>query len=85
MIFRSLWPDIETPNVSVCDAVLGGAQRFGDKQAVIESETGQALTYRGIIEGSERVAAGLARAGLQPGQPLALALPNCLEFVLAWF
>lgn len=27
----------------------------------------------------------LASAGLRPDQPLALVLPNCIEFVLAWY
>lgn len=85
MIFRSPWPDIELPQISVCDSVLGSARRLGDKPAVIEAETGRTLSYQQLVEQSERVAAGLASAGFQPGQPLALVLPNCIEFVLAWY
>ena len=85
MIFRSPWPDIEPSTLSLYKAVLGGAGRFGDKAAIIEGETGRVLTYRELIAGSERVAAGLAHAGLAPGQPVAVVLPNCIEFVLAWY
>ena len=85
MIFRSPWPDIESPAISVCDAVLGKALKFGKKPAVIEDETGRTLTYRQLVQCAERVAAGLTCAGLQPGQPIALVLPNSIEFVLAWY
>jgi len=83
MIFRSPWPDIETSSGSISDAVLGAARRFGDKPAIIEGETGRTLTYSEFVRGTERVAAGLVAAGLKPGEPLALALPNCIKFVLA--
>jgi acyl-CoA synthetase (AMP-forming)/AMP-acid ligase II len=85
MIFRSPWPDIQLPSGSVCDAVLGAAKRYGNKVAVIQGETGQTLSYAELIRGAQRVAAGLACAGLKSGQALALALPNSIEFVLAWF
>lgn len=85
MIFRSPWPDIEVPSCSVCDAVLGTASQLADKPAVIEGDTGRTLTYQQLIDGANRVAAGLARAGLQPRQPLAVILPNCIDFALAWF
>ncbi len=85
MIFRSPWPDIEPPCGSVCDAMLGRVREFGKKPAVIEGETGRTLTYLQLVHDAERVAAGLACAGLQPGQPVALVLPNSIEFVLAWY
>jgi non-ribosomal peptide synthetase component E (peptide arylation enzyme) len=56
MIFRSPWPDIESPSGTVCDAVLSAARQYGNKTAVIEGETGQALTYVQLIQGAERVA-----------------------------
>ena len=39
MIFRSPSPDIELPQLSVCDKVLAAAKQFGDKPAIIEGET----------------------------------------------
>jgi acyl-CoA synthetase (AMP-forming)/AMP-acid ligase II len=85
MVFRSPWPDIELPSCSICDAILGAAEPLGDKPAVIEGETGRTLTYRQLIDGANRVAAGLSRAGLHPRQPLAVTLPNCIDFALAWY
>lgn len=85
MLFRSPWPDIELPSCSICDVISGVAHRYADKHAVVESETGRTLTYGQLIEGVDRVAAGLSQAGLEPGQPLAIALANCIDFLLAWF
>ena len=46
MIFRSPSPDIELPQLSVCDKVLAAAKQFGDKPAIIEGETGRTLSGR---------------------------------------
>ncbi len=85
MIFRSPWPNIEVPPASLCDVIFGGANQYGDKPALIDGETGLTVTYRQLVENAERVAAGLAGAGLRPGQAVALALPNSIEFALAWY
>jgi acyl-CoA synthetase (AMP-forming)/AMP-acid ligase II len=85
MIFGSPWPPLQHSSASVGDTVLGAARQFGDKPVLIEGESGRTLTYHQLIQGAERVAAGLARAGLEPGQPLALALPNSIDFALAFF
>ena len=85
MIFRSPLPPLRHASATIGDAVLGAARQFGDKPALIEGETGRTLTYRQLVDGAERVAAGLARAGLKPGQPLAVALPNSIDFALAFF
>ena len=85
MIFGSRWPPLQHAPASVGDAVLYAARQFGDKSALIEGETGRTLTYRQLVDGAERVAAGLAHAGLKPGQPLALSLPNSIDFALAFF
>jgi len=85
MIFQSPWPPLDLPPCSICDVVLAGARQLGDKPAVIEGDTGRTLSYRQLVEGADRVAASLSRAGLGPRQPLAIALPNSIDFVLAWF
>ncbi len=85
MIFQSPWPPLDLPPCSICDVVLAGARQLGDKPAVIEGDTGRTLSYRQLVEGADRVAASLSRAGLGTRQPLAIALPNSIDFVLAWF
>src|SRR5215472_7833074 len=85
MIFHSPWPNIELPAASLCEFLFGGANQYGDKPALIDGETGQTFTYRQVVQSAGRVAAGLAGAGLRPGQAVALALPNSIEFSLAWY
>ncbi len=45
----------------------------------------RSLTYTELNEGSERVATGLRRAGIEPGERVAALLPNGPAFALAWF
>src|SRR5882757_6402767 len=85
MLFQSPGQLPGQPLCSICEVVLAGASKFGNKPAVIEGETGRTLTYQQLGEGADRVAACFARDGLKPRQPLAVVLPNSIDFVLAWF
>ena len=66
--------------------------------AVILSETAHAtpdkpvavfdggrLTYRELDQASDRLAATLAATGIQPGDPVALQLPNLPQFLISYF
>lgn len=44
--------------------------------------TGRTLTYWQLEQNSKRLAVSLLKAGLKPGQVLAVVLPNCPEFVV---
>lgn len=57
-------------------------QRFGDKPWLIAG-TNQ-YTYRDIDELSNRLARGIAKSGLEPGQPILLMLPDVVDFVVSW-
>jgi long-chain acyl-CoA synthetase len=46
---------------------------------------GGQLTYRELDALSDRLAAGLELAGLRPGDPVALQLPNIPQFLIAYF
>lgn len=46
---------------------------------------GAATTYRQLDEQSGLFAAGIARAGLKPGQVIAIQLPNVPQFLTAYF
>ena len=47
--------------------------------------TGGQLTYRELDVASDRLAASLAAAGLGPGDPVALQLPNIPQFLISYF
>ncbi len=46
---------------------------------------GKRLSYAAIKEGSDRLAASLQRLGVQPGDRVALLLPNSPQFVIAYY
>jgi len=84
VIFRSPYPDVTVPDVSVHRFVLARAAELGDKPALIDGPCGRTLTYGQLGAGVERVAAGLAARGFRKGDVLGLFMPNCPEFALAF-
>ncbi|WP_212832641.1 AMP-binding protein [Catellatospora sp. TT07R-123] len=80
MPFRSPMADVEIPQVSVTELVLGGATARGDHPALIDGRTGQTMTYAQLAHSVDRLAAGLAAAGLRPGHVLAVFSPNSLLY-----
>src|SRR5436309_1013432 len=67
VIFRSPYPDVPVPDVSVHRFVLARAAELGDKPALIDGPCGRTLTYGQLGAGVERVAAGLAARGFRKG------------------
>ncbi|MGK6317080.1 class I adenylate-forming enzyme family protein [Neorhizobium sp. DT-125] len=59
------------------------ARRFGEKTALIAS--GVRLTYADLDAQSDRLAAGLVRAGIRPGDRVLTVLDNGHEAVLSFF
>jgi len=46
---------------------------------------GDTLTYRQVAEYTDRIASALLKLGVHPGERLGICMPNCPEFVLAYF
>ncbi|MFC7243916.1 AMP-binding protein [Catellatospora aurea] len=80
MPFSSPMADVEIPEVSVPQLVIGPAAARGDHPALVDGRTGQTLTYAQLAHMVDRLAAGLAGAGLRPGDVLALFSPNTLLY-----
>lgn len=80
MPFSSPLADVDIPEVSVPELVIGPAAARGDHPALIDGRTGQTLTYAQLAHMVDRLAAGLAGAGLRPGDVLALFSPNTLLY-----
>src|SRR5271170_5130037 len=69
----------------VHDLIFESCSRFPHKTAIIdsscdESSLNRRFTYAQYAELVERLARGLAAAGLKPEEVLAIYLPNCWEF-----
>ena len=83
MIFRSTYPDIDIPDVSLPAFVLAGATALGSKPALIDGPTGRTLTYADLATSVRQVAANLARRGFRKGDVFAIYSPNVLEYAVA--
>lgn len=84
MIFRSHFPDVEIPDVSLTEFVLGGAAVRAERPALIDGVSGRVLTYAQLAGAVRAAAAGLAQRGFVKGDVLALFSPNLPEYVVAF-
>ena len=84
MIFKSPYPDIEIPDVSVASFILEHAQRFGAQPALIDGRTGHSLTYDQLVAAVDRTAAGLCARGFRKGDVFAIHCSNAPEYAVAF-
>jgi long-chain acyl-CoA synthetase len=71
---------------TVCDALAATAERFGELPAYSDGDgmdPWQTISWAQTRERALALAAGFTELGLQPGDKVALMLPNRLEHVLA--
>jgi long-chain acyl-CoA synthetase len=73
---------------TLCDQLLATAGAFGDRPAYSDRADGdsgpwQTITWQQTREQALQLAAGFAALGLEPGERVALMLPNRVEHVLA--
>ncbi|HEX8859626.1 MAG TPA: 4-coumarate--CoA ligase family protein [Actinomycetes bacterium] len=73
------------PDVPLHELVLGAAEGYGDKPALIDGPSGRTLTYTQLVEAVRRVAAGLAERGFRKGDAFAIWLPNTPEYAVAFY
>jgi acyl-CoA synthetase (AMP-forming)/AMP-acid ligase II len=73
-------------NVNVADIVLKRARDLGDRTALVVPRPGGAdghaevISFRGLAERIDELAAGLAREGLRPGDRMLLVAPVSVDF-----
>jgi len=83
VIFRSTYPDVDIPDVSLPAFVLAGAAALGNKPALIDGPTGRTLSYGDLARSVRQAAANLARRGFRKGDVFAIYSPNVLEYAVA--
>jgi acyl-CoA synthetase (AMP-forming)/AMP-acid ligase II len=83
-IIRCQFPDVDIPEVSLTEFVLGTAAARGDKPAFIDGPTGRTVTYAQFVALVRRVAAGLAARGFSKGDVLGIYSPNVPEYAIAF-
>jgi acyl-CoA synthetase (AMP-forming)/AMP-acid ligase II len=84
MTFRSPFPDVEIPDVSLTEYVLGHADALGDKPALIDAATGRTISYAELPRLIRETAAGLARRGIAKGDVVAIYSCNVPEYAIAF-
>ena len=80
MIFRSRFPDVEIPEVSLAEFVIDKAAAYGDRPALIDGPSGRIVTYAALAGTVRALAAGLARRGFGKGDVFAVYSPNLPEY-----
>jgi acyl-CoA synthetase (AMP-forming)/AMP-acid ligase II len=83
-VLRSPYADVQIPDVSLSEYVLGGAAERGDKPALIDGATGAITTYAEFADQVARTASGLAAEGIGPGDVVGLLGPNTASWAVAF-
>jgi long-chain acyl-CoA synthetase len=71
------------PPVSAFGMLEGSARRHGDRPAI--AWFGRTLTYRDLLAETERCSAALTELGVGAGDRVALVMPNCPQYVVAFY
>ena len=71
------------PSTTLARLIDQAAERFGDQPAIIYNQ--KHWTYRELLASVNRIAGGLSRLGVRKGDRVVLTLPNCPEYVTAFF
>jgi len=71
-------------NLFLNDLVLESCSRHRDKTAIVDASCGRRLTYDEYGHTVEKLARGLVAAGVNPGDVVAIFLPNSWEFCASY-
>jgi acyl-CoA synthetase (AMP-forming)/AMP-acid ligase II len=83
-VLSSPFADVEIPDQTLTEHVLGGAGDLGDKPAIIDATTGRTITFAELTDSVRAVAAGLAELGFGKGDVFAHYAPNVPEYAAAF-
>ncbi len=76
---------VEIPDLTVYDLLFGSlTEEDAARSALIQGETGRAVTYGALRQNVDLFAGALAARGIGPGSVVALQAPNVPEFVTAF-
>ncbi|HZU54902.1 MAG TPA: AMP-binding protein [Actinocrinis sp.] len=74
---------IDIPDVPVTRLLDDAAEQYGRRTALVYF--GREITYARLLKLVDLFADGLAGLGVRRGDRVALILPNCPQFTIAWF
>src|SRR6187551_3455107 len=85
MPYRSPYPDITVPDLSLSEQVFINAVSQPDAIAMACGLTGRTITYGQLFDRIRRTAAGLAARGIKKGDVVSLWSPNVPEWPVVFF
>jgi acyl-CoA synthetase (AMP-forming)/AMP-acid ligase II len=77
--------DLAIPGLTLPEFILARGQGRNQRPALVDATTGRVVTYDELAIDVQRVGAGLAAHGVQPGDVVALCAANSIEFVVTWY
>jgi acyl-CoA synthetase (AMP-forming)/AMP-acid ligase II len=84
LIYRSPEPDIEIPDLTMPEYVMGGAAARGEHPAIIDGAAGEMTTYAELAAQVDAVAALLQAEGIGKGDVVGLVGPNSASWAIAY-
>jgi long-chain acyl-CoA synthetase len=76
-------PRVEIPNVRLPELIRASAEKWADRTALVYY--GAKWSYRRFWSETEHLADAMRESGVQPGDRVALYLPNCPLYPIAFF
>ncbi|MFC6089375.1 4-coumarate--CoA ligase family protein [Saccharothrix lopnurensis] len=76
MVFRSPYPDVVVPDVSLHELLFADLGDRSDRVALVDGGTGASLTYSQLAGAVDRMAAALAARGIGKGDVVGILSPN---------
>ena len=83
MIIQSRFPSVEIPSVSFSSFFMTQIQKYDRNSTALVSSHG-CLTYGDLIDAIYHCTRGLVKLGVKPGVVVAIALPNSIEYPIAF-
>ncbi|MFC7441091.1 long-chain-fatty-acid--CoA ligase [Laceyella putida] len=75
--------EIELPLLSLYDLLKQSEKDYPFHQAIIDGD--KVFTYRELKKAVDRFASALFRLGFRKGERLGIMLPNCAEYIIAYY
>jgi len=69
--------------ITLQDRLREVAREVGDKPALVMGD--RSVTFREVDQLSDQLAVALAKRGIRPGDRVTIFMPNCIEFVIAFY
>lgn len=81
-IFRSRYPQVQVPELSLPDFVLQDAESYSSNVAFVDAATGKTYTYGEVSRDVRRFARALRSLGVRTGHVVLVVLPNIVEYAV---